>query len=150
VGHRGGEVKLQGSAQKGRRRIIVPIDPRAWRWRGLFAVAWQREAHINPLKMAAYRLSLRWRLRKAWRHNSRFLHLLDSQVCIAAATKGRTSSRQLRVPLAQVGAAILAGGLLPILGFTRTHLNPADKPSRQVGRRGVLRSSKRPRRARPL
>eukprot|EP00974_Lingulodinium_polyedra_P054090 5201141-Lingulodinium_polyedra.AAC.1 len=45
--------------------------------------------------------------------------------------KGRTSSRRLRPSLLRNAAYILGGSLYPVLAFTRTHRNPADRPSRR-------------------
>jgi hypothetical protein len=140
TGHRGGEVRVAGTPRRGRRHRISPIDPRLWKWRLLFGAPWRVPGqHINCLEMQAYALTLQWRVRRRSRQGKRFVHLVDSRVVLSSCVKGRTSSGRLRLGLARSQAynVILAGGLVPVLGYVRSHLNPADAPSR----------NKRPRRA---
>ena len=43
---------------------------------------------------------------------------------------GRTSSWMLRKVLMKINAVCLAGSLSPLLGYCRSHFNPAEAPSR--------------------
>ncbi len=92
---------------------------------------WKHAEHINALECRAVLLALRWRARQPLRHSGRFLHLVDSRVTMGAIGKGRSGSRSLRHVLRQVASTCLAANLVPVLGFTRSHTNPADKPSRR-------------------
>ncbi|CAK0797626.1 unnamed protein product [Prorocentrum cordatum] len=88
-------------------------------------VSWQQAAHINELGMRAYLSALRWRLRAEKNLQTKFLHLLDSQVSIAVLTKHRSGSRQLNRIARKVSALELASGVMAILGFCRSGVNPA-------------------------
>jgi len=50
---------------------------------------------------------------------------------MGVAVKGRTSARTLFRPLSSINAYILAGHVSPVIGHVRTHLNPAERPSRK-------------------
>ena len=62
----------------------------------------------------------------------RFAHLMDSQVCLAVVTKGRSSSRRLNRVLRKVAALLVATGSYAIVGYVSTGVNPADGPSRLI------------------
>ena len=107
------------------------IPPTMWKWRVVIAYKWKFEGeHINSLELRAYLAALKWRARKAGNLGTRFLHLLDSQVCIGLGTKGRTSAKALMGTLEQCNALCLAAGFYPFLGYVVTDENPADAPSR--------------------
>ena len=55
---------------------------------------------------------------------------MDSRVSLGVVAKGRTSSWMLRKVLMKINAVCLAASLSPLLGYCRSHLNPADAPSR--------------------
>lgn len=86
--------------------------------------------HINSLELRAILTSMRWRLEHALHHQTKFIHLTDSLVCLHALTRGRTSSRKLRRSMARIGALPLAANVQPLWGYVRTSQNSADKPSR--------------------
>ena len=114
-------------------KVVVPkaIDPDEWKWRRAIATEWRfKGEHINVSELRAYLLSLRWRLKRSHHLGTRFLHLLDSNVSLRACVKGRSSSARLRKVLCRISALCLAGDVLPVLAFVRSHRNPADKPSR--------------------
>jgi len=128
--HRGGEVYgILGPSGK-KFAFKAAIDSGYWQWRTVVRSRWKTKEHINVLEARAYVGSLRWRARRETSIGSRFVHLLDSTVTISAMAKGRSSSRRLQRPLRQASAVILATGFSPVLGFVRSHRNPADKPSR--------------------
>jgi hypothetical protein len=92
-----------------------PVEARWWKWKVVGSWKFQHlhgPEHINVLEMRAFLASIRWRLRNVHNLNSRFLHLLDSQVCLGILSKGRTSSRKLRAVVEKVAALLLAGHLV--------------------------------------
>jgi len=136
--HRGGAVTWL--SERGEGEVVIPqgIDPREWRWRDTISTRWKLEGeHINVLECRAVVLMLRQRLRDPTQLGVRFLHLVDSRVCLGMIAKGRTSSLRLRRVLGKVNALLIAGQCGMTLGFCRTHLNPSDRPSRRAGGSGV-------------
>ena len=107
-----------------------PFPSNCWRWK--VVVAYKRQgAHINVPEMHALCAAVRWRLRQPGALNSRFLHLVDSQVCMTVLVKGRASSDQLREPLRRCCALLLASSCAVVLAYVATDDNPADEPSRR-------------------
>ena len=87
--------------------------------------------HINLLEMRAVLTALKWRFaRKGW-IRTRFVHLVDSQVCLHALARGRSSSRKLRRTLLRINSLLLASGAHGVWTYVHTELNPADRPSRR-------------------
>jgi hypothetical protein len=119
----------------------VPFRPKAWPRTGISTTLWNwriiqgfpwhdTSEHINVLEMRAFMNCLKWRTRKPGFISMRFMHLLDSQVCTAILTKGRSSSRKNRCVLRRISALLLACHLFPIYAFVHSEENPADIPSR--------------------
>lgn len=106
------------------------IDVSRWKWAVSQAYSWVHKEHINILELRAYLQAVRWRCRRPGGHSVRFLHLLDSQVVLAVATKGRSSSRRLNNVLRKLSALLVANNLHPLLAWVESELNPADAPSR--------------------
>ncbi len=89
---------LQQSARGGEIRNLAGVPHRACKWSEVpaqwfqwstaLSVPWRQRAHINICEAMARHLSLRQRGRQASLHHQRFLHLLESQVCLNAASKG--------------------------------------------------------------
>ena len=96
-------------------------------WSTMSSWKWGRPAHINVLETAAG-LTLMNKLAKS--RDLRYLHVLDSNVARGALTKGRSSSRSLRVPLLRAAATQVVGGLYPAFVFGPTRLNVSDAPTR--------------------
>ena len=71
----------------------------------------------------------------------RYVHLQDSQVSIAAMTKGRSSSKSINRELQRSLPSYLGFGLRPGFGFLRSKLNPSDDRTRGVPLRGPSRSA---------
>ena len=74
-----------------KRQTRVGADSTQWKWKHVLAKKVKPKLHINVLELAAVALAVRWRMRSRPR-SGRFLHLCDSQVCLAVLTKGRTAS----------------------------------------------------------
>jgi len=133
--HRGGEVVWLSDRGAGKSVIPPGIDAREWSWRDVISTRWTMKGeHINVLECRAIVLSLRWRYRQIEHVGTKHLHLVDSRVCLGIVAKGRTSSWRLRRVLGKVNALVIAGHGSTVLGFVRTHINPADRPSRRAGR----------------
>ena len=133
--HRGGDVRFLGGPAGVKSSIAQGNDPTQWEWKDIISIAWTRTGeHINVLEARAYGLALRWRARALRHHGSRFVHLVDSLVVLGVMSKGRSSSTRLRPVIMRNAAVILAAGFYPSLGYVRTHVNPADRPSRRVKR----------------
>ena len=71
------------------------------------------------------------RSRANWR--KRVLILVDSMATIGAISKGRSSSPPLLRLCRQITAISLMFGIIPVLRYIPSELNPADGPSRGVG-----------------
>jgi hypothetical protein len=112
----------------------VPVQASKWLWTAVRSFKWKRAQHINGLEMRAYLETLRWRSRSRAFQNSRFIHLLDSQVALAVLVKGRSSSRQLNQLLRKCAAYLLACNSYALLGYVTSRDNPADRPSRRYAR----------------
>ena len=106
------------------------VDPDLWRWQCVVKFSWREEAHINELEMRAYLSTFKWRLRSGVNIDTRFLHLLDSQVSISVLTKHRSSSIRLNRVARKVDALELASGSAGCFGYCKSSKNPADAPSR--------------------
>ena len=128
---RGGEIRRE-SGPVATRCLIQPVDPRQWTWRTMLSHTWKHEAHINLLEAQEYLIMLKWRTRQKQCLKTRFIHLLDSQLTMGAATKHRSPSKPLHRIMRKAAAHLLAGRLRPILAFCRTKTNPADRPSRRL------------------
>ena len=103
-----------------------------WAWRIVHGYPWKnsKDTHINKLELLAAFSSLKWRARKTGNQNSKFLHMVDSQVVGAILTKGRTSSQLLRPTIRRISALVLAAQFYPAYIFVASEDNPADIPSR--------------------
>jgi hypothetical protein len=101
-----------------------------WTWQLICKWSWEWDAHINILEGRAALAMLRWRLRRADGIGKKFLHLLDSQVCIAIFNKRRSTSKLLNCIARRMGALELAASTHPLYGFCRSDTNPSDAPTR--------------------
>jgi hypothetical protein len=126
---RGGEIRsMSGFPQRGGRYQEVPTD---WfNWETVISVPWKLRDNINVAEMRARGLAIRARARRPELHRQRFLHLMDSQVCLNQSAKGRTGSLRMGHGLRRASATLLACGLRDVQGYTRSAKNPADFASR--------------------
>ena len=109
---------------------LSSIDPRQWRWKVVKGWAWKCPNHINILEMEALYHTIKYRGRSLRLMHKRFLHLVDSQVVLGVAAKGRSSSLKLQHSLHKFNLLVLALHCYPVLGWVASALNPADAPSR--------------------
>ena len=129
--YRGSDVRLDvGVVYRPLAWPRMSISPDKWNWITIKSVPFHNYEHINVLELRMFLFSLRWRARSSEYFGTRFLHLLDSQVAIAVAVKGRSSSRQLNQVLRRVSALSLAFDIYPLVAFVGTSVNPADAASR--------------------
>ena len=135
---KGEDVLLQAQTEDPVRyhRLRASIPANLWKWRTICGWSWsgQRE-HINSLELRAVYTTLRWRIgKKGWLQN-RFVHLVDSLVCLHSLARGRSSSRKLRRTLMKINALLLASGSQAHWAYVHTSQNPADAPSRRPVKR---------------
>ena len=106
--------------------------PYLWTWKIVNGYPWREDSdnHINKLELLAVLNAVKWRLRKTSAQQSRFIHLVDSQVVGAIVTKGRTSSRKLRGSVKKLCMLTLISECYPAFLFINSEDNPADTPSR--------------------
>ena len=120
-------------------RLRASIPARLWQWKSVASWRWRpgtkNVEHINKLELRAFLTALKWRIAKSKCCRTRFLHLLDSAVCLCAINKGRSSSRKLTPIMRQISTYCLAYGLSPLLAYVSTDTNPADRPSRRGQKR---------------
>ena len=142
ISGKGEDLLLQAPSEDVQRshRLRASIPSNLWRWRVICGWRWRGDPeHINGLELRAVLTALRWRFaRKGWL-NTRFLRMVDSQVCLHSLARGRSSSRKLRRTLLRINALLLASGSHGIWTYVHTELNPADKPSRRPLRKKWLK-----------
>ena len=138
VSGKGEDLLLQAPSEDVQRyhRLRASIPSNLWRWKTVCGWRWSGSSeHINVLEMRAVLTALQWRFaRKGW-IRTRFLHLVDSQVCLHALARGRSSSRKLRRTLLRINSLLLASGAHGVWTYVHTELNPADRPSRRPVRK---------------
>ena len=113
VSLKGEDLMIQASSedrvQYHRLRASIPAN--LWKWATAASWRWKgSREHINVLEMRAVLCSLRWRLERQHRVHIKFVHLVDSQVCLHALSRGRSSSRKLRRTLLRINSLLLATG----------------------------------------
>ena len=115
-------------------RVRVPPLASTWapvkRWRTTYAGKWETEEHIGIQELRTVTGLLRHlaRSRANWRR--RVLIFTDSMATLGAMGKGRSSAPAFLRLCRQVTAISLAFGILPIMRYIASELNPADGPSR--------------------
>ena len=138
VSLKGEDLMLQASSEDVVRyhRLRASIPANLWKLRTAVTWKWKGgKEHINVLEMRAVLCALRWPLEKQHHISIKLVHLVDSQVCLHALSRGRSSSRKLRRTLSRINALLLASGSQVLWTYVHTKLNPADAPSRHAGKR---------------
>ena len=138
VSLKGEDLMIQASSedrvQYHRLRASIPAN--LWKWATAASWRWTgNREHINVLEMRAVLCSLRWRLERQHKVHIKFVHLVDSQVCLHALSRCRSSSRKLRRTLLRINSLLLATGSHVLWTYVHTKQNPADAPSRRAGKR---------------
>ena len=136
VTHRGTDVRLSNQAP-----MIASdfcrrtVDPTMWSWK--VVMSHKRPGHITLLELVAILDLLKRQSRTNEWHSSNVLVLVDNQAVIAVLAKGRSSARQLQGPLRRVASLMLMGHFRLLVAWVMSEWNPADGPSRWVGRRAL-------------
>ena len=121
---RGSDVRLDvGLFYRPEAAPRTSIDPSRWSWTVAHSYPFKTEEHINILELRAILHTLEWRARTSTFHSCRFLHLSDSQVCLAVLTLKRL--------LRRISSLCLALNVYPLWAWIESRLNPADEPSRR-------------------
>ena len=121
--YRGSDVRLDtGQLCRPGRWPRESISPVKWIWYDVLAIPYRMADHINKLELTMVVSTLKWRLRRPSALKTRFLHLVDSQVCLGVLTKGRSSSRKLLVTLRRANALTLLGQVYPLYGYIELSL----------------------------
>ena len=102
-----------------------------WVWKTVISFPWDFSDSINVLEARALLNTVRWKAQRSSFVNSRFIHLLDSQVCLGALNKARSPSINLNRVICRICAHVLAASARPIYAYVPTDTNPADLPSRR-------------------
>ena len=135
---KGEDIHLQAASedQVKYHRMRASIPAKLWRWKVVSGWRWkgQRE-HIYVLEMRAVLTTLQWRIERQRKVRSKFIHLVDSLVCLHALSRGRSSSRKLKRTLLRTNALLLATKTQAVWAYVHTKQNPADRPSRRPGKR---------------
>ena len=140
VSMKGEDLLLQASSEDvvHYHRLRASIPANLWKWSTAASWRWTgQKEHINVLEMRAVLCSLRWRLERQHHITIKFVHLIDSQVCLHALSRGRSSSRKLRRTLLRINSLLLATGSHVLWTYVHTKQNPADAPSRRAGKKKV-------------
>ena len=138
VSMKGEDLLLQASSEDVAKyhRLRASIPANLWKWRTAASWRWiGNKEHINVLELRAVLCALRWRLEKKHQVGIKLVHLVDSQVCLHALSRGRSSSRKLRRTLLRINSLLLATGSQVLWTYVHTKQNPADTPSRRAGKR---------------
>ena len=138
VSMKGEDLLLQASSEDSVKyhRLRASVPAKLWRWKTITGWSWRDNSeHINVLEMRAVLTSLRWRIEKKQILHSKFIHLVDSLVCLHSLSRGRSSSRKLKRSLLRINALLLATKCHVVWAYVHTKDNPADAPSRRPGKR---------------
>ena len=117
-------------------RLRASVPANLWKWKTASSWRWTGSAeHINVLEMRAALCGLRWRIERQGHIQKKFVHLLDSLVCLHSLSRGRSSSHKLKRTLLRINSLLLATGSQVMWAYVDTKQNPADKPSRRIRKR---------------
>ena len=108
---KGQDISLQRSSDDLARydRLRASVPAYLCKWKAVASWKWTGQAeHFNSLERRAVLTALRWRLKRHKKLHIKFLHLIDSWVCLHALTRGRSSSRNLRRTMLRIGALLPA------------------------------------------
>ena len=104
-------------------------------WRTVVSYKFRfEETRIVLLEARALLTGLRWLASDPQYFGRRIIFFLDSQSLLGAVVKGRSSSRRLNRLCRRFAAIFLSTQIKPYFLWVASSLNPADAPSRRVGR----------------
>ena len=138
VSIKGEDILIQSSSEDQVKyyRLRSSVPSKLWKWKTVTGWRWSSsKEHINVLEMRATLTALRWRLERRGSLNTKFVHLLDSLVCLHSLSRGRSSSLKLKRSLLRINALLLATHSSAVWAYVHTKDNPADAPSRYPRKR---------------
>ena len=138
VSLKGEDIMIQAPSEETLRyhRLRASLPAALWKWKTITGWHWRGSPeHINVLEMRPVLTTLRWRVVKRKTFNSKFIHMIDSLVCLHSLSRGRSSSRKMRRTLCRIDALLLASGNHGVWAYVHTSQNPADRPSRRPVRK---------------
>ena len=100
------------------------------KWWDIVSSPWRASEHINSLEARAMLTAVRWSLSHPSAFNSHLTICTDSRVLFWAATKGRSSSKNLYPRLRNVAVWLLAFGSRLHVAWVPSAVNPSDAASR--------------------
>ena len=102
-------------------RLRASVPSKLWRWKTITGWQWRDNTeHINLLEMRAVLTALRWRIEKHQVIKCKFVHLLDSLVCLHSLARGRSSSRKLKRSLLRINSLLLATKCHAVWAYVHT------------------------------
>ena len=111
------------------------INIERWKWRTVLAFPWDGpQMHINEYELLIVLQGIERRCRAKRRLGRRFCVLVDSQVMLSVAAKGRSSLFRLNWILRRLDAYVLASFSQPFYGYASNSKNLADEPSHKKWR----------------
>ena len=138
VSLKGEDIMIQAQSEETLRyhRLRASLPAALWKWKTITGWRWQgTPEHINVLEMRAVLTTLKWRIMKQRAFRTKFIHMIDSLVCLHSLSRGRSSSRKMRRTLCRIDALLLASGNHGVWAYVHTSQNPADRPSRRPVRK---------------
>ena len=113
-------------------RLRASLPAALWKWKTV--MGWRSPEHINVLELrAVLTTTLRWRILKKRPFKTKFVHMIDSLVCLHALSRGRSSSRKLRRTL-----TLEAAGTEEMVRRTTAQLEGRSKSSASSPKAGPL------------
>eukprot|EP00438_Fugacium_kawagutii_P001410 Skav219710 [mRNA] locus=scaffold776:167537:175718:- [translate_table: standard] len=94
-------------------RLRSSVPGKLWKWKIVTGWRWaNRKEHINGLELRAALTALKWRIVHQQHLKCRFIHLTDSLVALHCLSRGRSSSRRLRLRAQRLTVRALSGAAL--------------------------------------
>ena len=80
-------------------RLRASLPASLWTWKTVMGWPWRGSPeHINVLELRAVLTSLRWRIVKKHAIRSKFVHMIDSLVCLHSLSRGQAAAANFVVP----------------------------------------------------
>ena len=99
-------------------------------WHVTSSYSFRQTSHVNLQELGAIKNLIKDWAAQPDQHNKVHLVLTDSQVCLGAIGKGRSSSYKLNGILRSMLPFLVLGNFVIGLNYINTKFNPADHPSR--------------------
>lgn len=103
-------------------------------WSVAITHRWRESEHISVLELRAALAALKWAASRPSSFRRRILLLSDSASTVGALAKGRSPAFSLLLLLRRVAVVCTGFGVRLVPRWIPTQANPADGPSRSIGR----------------